>query len=157
LFMAATYVFARRAEHAKKLQINSAADVRRRSRSIVQRKNRIFAARLLVVTVANAVWQQAVSSLAHNSAAVIIDVSIPSDNLRWEIDTLLPAMERRCILVGRLDLLTKPGPDGKTVFASALGRAVDGHDVLAYETGPAGTRRFSRALRAALESRADSN
>lgn len=109
-----------------------------------------------MVTVANAVWQQPVSSLAHNSAAVIIDISIPSDNLRWEIDTLLPAMEGRCILVGRLDLLTKPGPDGEIVYGSALGRAVDGHDLLTYETGPAGARRFSRALRAALESRADS-
>lgn len=154
LFSGASYRFARRAERAKRIEINSVQDVRRRSRVITQRGSRIFAPRLLVVTVANEVWQQAVSSFARESAAVIIDVSIPSESVRWEIRTLLPVMGQRCILVGRLDLLTKQEPAGRTVVASPLARDIDGHEVLAYQADGPGTRRFSRALQATIEARA---
>lgn len=151
LFSAATYGFARRAERAKRLEINSARDVQRRSRLIAKRGSRIFAPRLLVVTVANAAWQQAVSALARNSAAVIIDISIPSENLRWEIRTLLPLMGRRCVLVGRLDLLTRQDPAGKAVVISPMASDIDGYEVLAYRADGPGIRRFSRALRATIE------
>lgn len=154
LFSASAYGLARRAERAKGVRINSTRDVPRRSRSVMKHGSRIFAPRLLVVTVANEVWQQAVSVLARDSAAVIIDISIPSENLRWEISTLLPAMRQRCILVGRLDLLTESGPGGEMVFASPLARDIDGCEVLAYRTDGPGTRRFARALRATVESRA---
>lgn len=154
LFSAASYAYARRAERAKRLEINSAQDVRRRSRIIARRGSRIFAPRLVVVTVANEVWQQAVSSLARESAAVIIDVSIPSESLRWEIRTLLPVMGQRCILVGRLDLLTRQEPAGRTVVASPLAGDIDGYEVLAYQADGPGIRRFSRALRATIEARA---
>lgn len=151
LFSAATYGFARRAEPAKRLQINSAQDVHRRSRLIAKRGSRIFAPRLLVVTVATEAWQQAVSALARDSAAVIIDISIPSENLRWEIRNLLPAMGQRCVLVGRLDLLTRQDPAGQAVVISPLAPDIDGYEVLAYRTDGPGIRRFSRALRARIE------
>jgi hypothetical protein len=154
VFLSATYVATRRAERAKKVRLNSEAEVRRRSSAIAKRGSRVFAPRLLVVAVANEVWRHAVSAFAQNSAVVIIDVSIPSDSLRWEISTLLPTMGRRCILVGRLDLLTRQGPDGRTVFASPLGAAIDGQDVLAYQPDGRSLRRFSRALQATIESRA---
>jgi hypothetical protein len=153
LFSAAAYRFARRAERAKRLEITSAQDVRRRSRLITRRGSRIFAPRLLVVTVANEAWQQAVTAFARDSAAVIIDVSVPSDNVRWEIRTLLPAMGTRCILVGRLDLLTQHYPAARTLVPSPLARDIDGHDILAYQADDPGIRRFSRALRATIETR----
>lgn len=153
LFSAASYRFARRAERAKRLEIKSVRDVRWRSRLIAKRGSRIFAPRLLVVTVANEAWQQAVSSLAQDSAAVIIDISVPSENLRWEIRTLLPVLGHRCVLVGRLDLLTKQDPAGGTVVVSPIAPDIDGHEVLAYRADGPGIRRFSRALRATIEAR----
>lgn len=154
LLLATTYGFARRAEHAKKDRIRSQKEVRSRSQAIMRRSSHIFAPRLVVVTVAHPVWQQAVHSFAHTTAAAIIDISVPSENLRWEINTLLPVMGRRCILVGRLDLLTTQVQDGRTVFSSPLERDIDGHEVLAYRTDESGVRRFSRALKATIEARA---
>lgn len=154
LFSALTYRSARRAERAKGMGINSQQDVRRRSRLVAKRGRRIFAPRLLVITVADEFWQQAVSAFASESAAVIIDVSIPSESLLWEIRTLLPVMGKRCVLVGRFDLLTRQDPAGRTIIASPMAHDIDGHDVLAYRTDTKGIRRFSRALRATIEERA---
>jgi hypothetical protein len=84
----------------------------------------------------------------------IIDISVPSENLRWEINALLPAMGRRCVLVGRLDLITTQSWYGQAVFTSPLERDIDGHEVLAYRSDPAGIRHFSRALKATIEARA---
>jgi hypothetical protein len=154
LFSAANYRFARRAERAKRIEISTMQDVRRRSRLIAKRGSRIFAPRLLVVTVANQVWQQAVSSFARGSAVVIIDVSIPSESVLWEIRALLPVMGQRCILVGRMDLLTRQDLAGRTVVVSPMASDIDGHEVLVYRTDGPGIRRFSRALRATIEARA---
>jgi hypothetical protein len=154
LFSAANYGFARRAERAKRIEINTMQDVRRRSRLIAKRGSRIFAPRLLVVTVANEVWQQAVSCFARGSAVVIIDVSIPSESVLWEIRALLPVMGQRCILVGRMDLLTQQDLAGRTVVVSPIASDIDGHEVLVYRADGPGIRRFSRALRATIEVRA---
>jgi hypothetical protein len=151
LLLAATYGFARHAEHAKRDRIRSQKEVRSRSQAIRRRSGHIFAPRLVVVTVANPVWQQAVHSFAHTAAVAIIDISVPSENLRWEINALLPVMGRRCILVGRLDLLTAQFSD---IFTSPLERDIDGHEVLAYRPGQSGVRHFSRALKATIEARA---
>jgi hypothetical protein len=154
LLLATTYGFARHAEHARKGRIQSPKEVRTRSQAIMRRSRHIFAPRLVVVTVAHPLWQQAVHAFARTAAAAIIDISVPSENLRWEISTLLPAMGRNCILVGRLDLLTTQLIDGRTVFTSPLQRDIDGHEVLAYRPDQAGVRHFSRALRATIEARA---
>jgi hypothetical protein len=53
--------------------------------------------------VAHAVWRQAVHDFARWSAAVIVDVTISSESLQWEITTLLPTLGHECVLVGRLD------------------------------------------------------
>jgi hypothetical protein len=154
LLLAMTYGVARRAERARKDRIRSQKEVRSRSQAIMRRSGHIFAPRLVVVTVANPVWQQAVHSFAQSAAVAIIDISVPSENLRWEINALLPAMGRRCVLVGRLDLITTQSWYGQTVFTSPLERDIDGHEVLAYRADPAGIRHFSRALKATIEARA---
>ena len=99
-----------------------------------------------MVRVADAVWQDAVRDFADHSAAVIIDVSVPSENLLWEIRTLLPVLGQRCVLVGRRDLLTSTDPGGRTIFASSVGREIDGRDVLAYGTTRREIRRFAHVL-----------
>jgi hypothetical protein len=149
-----SYVRARRAERAKKERIRSEREIGGRVSSIARRARRILAPRLVVVTVAHAVWRPAVHAFARSSAAVIIDVTIPSESLRWEITTLLPILGRRVVLVGRLDALTRTLPDGRTVIDSPLARDIDGQEILAYRTDDKGLRRFAKALRGTIESRA---
>jgi hypothetical protein len=153
LLLIRAYVLAIRAERAKAIRVGSQRDVRDRSQAITRRASRIFAPRLVVATVANAFWQQAVQSFARASAVVIIDVSVPSENLRWEINTLLPIMGQKCILVGCLDLLAEQHQDGQAVFTSPLECDIDGHDVLAYRPDKSGVQHFSRALKATIEVR----
>jgi hypothetical protein len=154
LLLVRAYFLATRAERAKAIRIGSQQEVRDRSQAIKRRASRIYAPRLVVATVANPFWQEAVHSFARASAVVIIDVSVPSENLRWEINTLLPIMGQRCILVGCLDLLTEQRQDGQAVFTSPLERDIDGHDVLAYRPDKSGVRHFSHALEATIEVRA---
>lgn len=149
-----SYFRARRAERASTERIRSEREISGRVSRMARKSSKILSPRLTVVTVAHAVWQQAVVGFAHASGVVIIDVTIPSDALRWEIQTLLPALGRRCILVGRLDALTRTLPNGRTVMDSPLAHDIDGQDVLAYRSDPQGLRRFAKALRGTIESRA---
>jgi len=148
-----SYFRARRAERSKTARIRSAGEISGRVASLVRRGSRILAPRLVVVTVAHPVWQHAVHAFGHSVAAVIIDVSIPSESLRWEINTLLPVLGNRCVLVGRLDLLTRQLPDGRTVISSPFAGEIDGQEILAYRSDRPGLRRFARALRSTVEAR----
>lgn len=147
------YARARRAERALTERIRSDRNIPGRVSAIARRGRKVLAPKLVVVTVAHAVWRQAVHAFANSSAAVIIDVTIPSESLRWEITTLLPALGRRCVLVGRLDALTRMLPNGRTVMDSPLARDIDGHEILAYRTDNQSLKRFARALRDTIEAR----
>jgi hypothetical protein len=147
------YLRARRSERALTDRIRSDREISGRVSAIARRAGKVLAPRLVVVTVAHPVWRQAVHAFAHSAGAVIIDVTIPSDSLRWEVTTLLPVLGPRCVLVGRLDVLTHTQPDGRVVLSSPLARDVDGHQILAYRTDPRGLRRFARALRDTIDSR----
>jgi len=146
LFSLVSYGSARRGDRAKSAVIATEADVRQRSRAVDRRSGRIFAPRLVVVRVTDPVWQAAVREFASLADAVLVDVSQASENLLWEIRTLLPAFGDRCILVGRHDLLTAATRDGHTIFNPALAEVLDGRTVLAYGTTRRDVRRFARAL-----------
>lgn len=148
-----SYFKARRAERASTQRIRSEGEISGRVSRMAKRSSKILSPRLTVVTVAHAVWQQTVIAFAHASGVVIIDVTIPSEALRWEINTLLPALGRRCVLVGRLDQLTTTLPNGRTIMNSSLARYLDGHEILAYRPDSRGLRRFAKALRGTIESR----
>jgi hypothetical protein len=148
-----SYVRARRSERALTDRIRSGPEITGRVSAIARRAGKVLAPRLIVVTVAHAVWRQAVLAFAHSAGAVIIDVTVPSDSLRWEVTTLLPVLGHRCVLVGRLDALTRTLPDGRVVLSSPLARDVDGLEILAYRTDPHGLRRFARALRDTIDTR----
>jgi hypothetical protein len=146
VFSLASYTAARRSERAKSALIRTERDVMSRSRKIERRSGRIFAPRLVVVRVADPVWQATVREFAARSDAVIVDVSIASENLLWEIRTLLPLLGSRCILVGRRDLLATTTADGRTIFNPTVARELDGRTVLGYGTSRHDVRRFARAL-----------
>lgn len=149
-----SYLKARRAERALTERIRSEREIPGRVSRMARKSSKVLSPRLTVVTVAHAVWQQAVVAFAHASGVVIIDVTVPSEALRWEITTLLPALGRRCVLVGSLDALTRTLPDGRTVMDTPLARDIDGHEILAYRSDSRGLRRFAKALRGTIESRA---
>lgn len=150
LFSLFSYGKARGSELAKTAVMRTETEVAKRAESVARRSRRIFAPRLVVARVADPVWRQAVLTFARHCDAVIVDVSEASDNLRWEIQTLLPALGARCVLVGRADLLTEQQGD-RTVFNPSLGRDLDGRTVLGYGTSRRDVRRFARALEGFLE------
>jgi hypothetical protein len=101
------------------------------------------------------VWQQAVTQLASVGSLTIIDVSEPSENLLWEIEELAGRLGPRCVFVAhheRIARLTERSADATPAdpLAARLLRCLDGREVLAYDTDPAATRRFARALQAKL-------
>ena len=123
--------------------------------SIARDSRGIFAARLVVLTVATAVWQHAVRRLAEVSSAIIIDVSEPTENLLWEVGELDDRFGERFVIVGefsRVRALEEGPPPEPNSLAGRLAALLDGHKVLAYTTDRQGRARFSRALRNALES-----
>jgi hypothetical protein len=148
-----SYAKARRSERALTDRIRSDREISGRVGAIVRRARKVLAPRLVVVTVAHAVWRQAVHAFAHASEAVIIDITVPSESLRWEITTLLPVLGRRCVLVGRLDALTTTLPNGRVVMNLPYAREIEGCEVLGYRTDGPGLRRFALALRRTIEAR----
>ena len=97
-------------------------------------------------------WQQTVSAFAASTTLSLIDVSMVSENVLWEIDHLQHELGGRCVYVGERDRLvplsTVPAPGS---IEEEVQRRLDGISVLAYTTDPKGVRRFTRALRATLE------
>jgi hypothetical protein len=122
---------------------------------IAAESRKIFAPRLVVLRVASEVWQPTVMRLASAGSLTIIDVSEPTENLLWEIQSLTERSGPRCVFVGqsnRVAGLTGSSMNGRPP-GSLEGRLLgllDGREVLAYETGRRGMRRFARALRAKL-------
>jgi hypothetical protein len=154
LFFWSSYMSVRRAEGAKAAEVLEKREIEPTAESIARRGRHFFSPRLVVVRVASRYWQQVVQRLAAESAAVIVDVSEPSENLLWEIETLKPDFGARCILVGEEDRLRAmnstrrdPSPLVLDLFA-----VVGDEDVLAYASDKRSRKRFDRALRARLES-----
>ena len=154
LFSWGTYFSVRRAERSKKLEVTSVASLEKIVRTVSRRSRRVFSPRLAVVRVAMPVWQQAGLHLASVCAAVVVDVSEPTDNLLWEIATLKPRLQTRFIVVAdqeHLNTMTT-GPAQGLEIQQRLLHVLDGEEILAYSNDRAGRKRFARALRTRLES-----
>jgi hypothetical protein len=153
-FVAASNAAVRTAEKSHSFQIRNAPHIEAAVTAIGANSRKVFAPRLTVLRVTSGVWPQAVTRLASLSSMVLIDVSEPTENVLWEIDTLAPALGPRCVLIGhheRVAWLASPaGAAASDTYGERLSRALEGHEVLAYTTDPKGLRRFARALRARL-------
>jgi hypothetical protein len=154
LFSVGSYLSVRRAERAKKLEVRSAQMVEPATRAVLRRARRVLSPRLVVVHVASGAWRLAVDHLASHCAAVVVDVSVPSENLLWEIRNLRRVGGVGWILVGDIEHVSGLAGGG-SVQASTLGRELvdllEGQDVLAYASDRRSRKRFARALRARLE------
>jgi len=142
----------RKAEQEKTATITRSSDVARMATELSRRGTRMFAPRLIVVRVATSIWQQTVSALASVSAATIVDISEPTDNLAWELRELDRLdIEDRCIfIVDHARIAENPTLGSDAGFQSPIAKLVGDREVLAYATDRAGMRRFARALHGKL-------
>ena len=119
---------------------------------IVRRQSRtVFGARLSVLTVSSAIWQETVTGIAELSAIPLIDISEPTENVLWEVEELVRRFGDRCVFIGaydRLQELTTREPDP---LMERLSTFLDGRQVLGYKSDARGRKRFVRALGSTLE------
>ncbi len=118
--------------------------VRRQSRTV-------FGARLAVLTVSSAIWQETVTGIAELCAIPLIDISEPTENVLWEVEELVRRFGDRCVFIGsydRLQELTTREPDH---LMERLSTFLDGRQVLGYKSDAGGRERFVRALGSTLE------
>ena len=68
---------------------------------------RVMDSAVTVVRVADSEWKSMVSSLLKYTENVIIDVSIPTSNLLWELEQISRLDFRQCVIVANRDLLLR--------------------------------------------------
>jgi hypothetical protein len=153
VFAWSSYGAIRSAERAKTVRFTDEAEIEPTASAVLRRSRAIVGPGLAVARVASPIWQPVVERLAALSSAVLIDVSEPTDNLVWEIETLKSAMRSRWILVGEQERLRRmTASAGKQSAAQAkLLRLLDDEQVLAYSGERRELRRFARSLRARLD------
>jgi hypothetical protein len=88
----------------------------------------LFAPQASVVRVVDALWQPTVVSLLRHAEAVLIDISVPSESILWELRAAREASTSKLILLAQTDRLIEwigqLGPAGSTqneVLAAARG------------------------------------
>jgi hypothetical protein len=112
----------------------------------VSRQSRqMITPRLTVLTVESAVWREMVSALCAVASAAVVDVSEPTEQVLWEIAELARHPRLRPLFLIHADRLNQ-------LNSPALVSILDGREVLGYTSDPDGHRRFTRLLRARLES-----
>jgi hypothetical protein len=138
-------------ETAQEDGIRVRADISRIATEIGARSHRGSSARLWVVKVDSALWQEAVLRLACSSQRILVDVSEPSANVIWELEHLTSTAGARCVLVGSREhvswLAGAHAEDLSSDLDRRLVRALDGHTILAYGADNAA---FCQDLSAAL-------
>ncbi len=146
-----------KAERSRVLKLRDKNRIKVTVKRAVKRANRIFAPRLAVLQVSGAIWQQVVRDLAASVDAVLVDISKPSENLLWEIETLKNLDDTRCLFVGKLDQVRKiiEGDEKKGSQdddAHRLKSLLDDDEVLTYRDEEKKTMRiFAKNLEAYLE------
>jgi hypothetical protein len=135
-------------------RINGMASLSRATAAVVAGSRKVLAPRLVVLSVADGWWQESVETFAEISAATVVDVSEPSENVLWEVQRLREA-RTRFIPIGHVDelpaVLDGADPTGaQDPCAGRLRELLDGEEVLGYNLTRSGRRRFARALRGSL-------
>ncbi len=68
-----------------------------------QQCSKLFAPRIAVVRVIDALWKEAVSGLADISDAVLIDITQPTESLLWELQMLTRRPDIDLVVIGAAD------------------------------------------------------
>lgn len=160
LFSWNTWREVHKAEGSKALVLTDRNRIESTLAQVARRAKRIFAPRLTVLRVSGAFWRQVVRRLATSADAVVVDISEPSENLLWEIETLRGIQGIRCAYVGHIDrvhpLADRKGPHGRQKAFEGQGRLqtlLKDDEVLVYKSESGGAMRgFASDLAAYLES-----
>jgi len=96
--------------------------------------------------------------MASVSSVALIDVSEPTENLIWEIEELTRRSQTKCVFICRHDRALQIAAAAASVSLSSfdddMGRLLEMEEIVAYATDRSGIKRFARALRGTLLSRA---
>lgn len=139
------------ADESRRIVLTSDVDLERATRQVEESRSSPFHSRLAVLTVDSIIWRDTVTTLAQSSTAVLVDISVPTPHVLWEIEQVTAARPGRCVLVGEIGCLRHlahdrlDDPEEKRLVE--LSRE---HVVLAYAPGWRGRRRFHSALRRRL-------
>jgi hypothetical protein len=95
LFLGALAIFlfsipfaAWRAERLKKINVSKEGEIDQIVTMVARQSKGLFVPRFIVMSVESLIWQPTVMKLTLHASAVVVDVSIPSENLIWEIERL---------------------------------------------------------------------
>ena len=157
-FLSSSADSVREAERSKSLAVGSVREIQQAARDIARRSRKVFGPRLVVLRVASPVWQEAVTELASVSSLPLIDISEPTANVLWELETLMTRFGDRCVVIGNHEQVAAlavlpPDAPGSVAVERRLARLLDGREVLVYTTDRQGLKRFARALRGMLLTR----
>jgi hypothetical protein len=148
----------REAEQLKTRDVQNSADIDSAAHLLAQWSRRVFRPRLVVLRVASNIWRQTVSRMASVSSVALIDVSEPTGNLIWEIEELTRRSQTKCVFICRhdraLEIAAAAASVSPSSFDDDMGRLLEMEEILAYTTDRSGIKRFARALRGTLLSRA---
>lgn len=157
-FLSSSASSIREAEDSKTVAVSSTFEVDLAARAIARRSRKVFGPRLVVLRVQSSVWQHAVTQLAALSSLPLIDISEPTENVLWELETLIARFGDTCVFIGHYDQVTALAtpPQGEPAASSIqhrLATLLRGREVLAYTTDKQGLTRFARSLRGLLLTR----
>jgi hypothetical protein len=147
----------KRAEQRKTAEVGTLQEIELARALVAKESRKLLAPRLVVLSVASNVWQQAVERLASVASVLLFDISEPSENLLWEIEELVGRLGSTCIFVGDYDRVQRLARNAVARPESLDGRLLallDGQEVLGYVTDRRGMKRFARALRSKLQTAA---
>jgi hypothetical protein len=139
-----------RAEQAKVTRVVRREDVLKVSSAVRDQARKVFSPRLIVLNVDSGVWQSTVKTIADLASVVLIDVSVLTENLLWEIAEVVENKSTACVLVGHADGLRALDVID-TPLEQRLVELLNGRTILGYETSEQGMTKFANALRATLE------
>jgi hypothetical protein len=105
---------------------------------------------LTVIRVSSSVWQAAVKRLGELSSTILVDVSDPTENLVWEIDSMKKARKRFVVICEFRRVQDIVGATPSSGLHGRLAALLRDERVLTYSTDADGRTRFGLALRDAL-------
>jgi hypothetical protein len=144
----------KRAEQLKTAEVGTLQEIELARALVAKESRKLLAPRLVVLSVASNVWQQAVERLASVASVLLFDISEPTENLLWEIEEFAGRLGSTCIFVGDYDRVQRLARNAVARPESLDGRLsvlLDGQEVLGYVTDRRGMKRFARALRSKLQ------
>ena len=142
-------------DRKRKWDIYLRSDIDPAIRRISTWAKRIFAPRLVVVKVTDDHWQTVVERLGKKASAILVDISVPSEHLIWEISSLRPQTQVPWIFVGaRQKVLELMAADQNALSFEArqLKTLLEGEEVIVYQdTNEKASTIFSKDLSIHLE------